>query len=102
MSIEKRWINPTADGGHVSIGRHTDQSEHEIEAIAGKLRQARTGGWLAAMEGSYYGRRNVMLLMVREIGPGDGSWEEALAAFERTRRVATASPKIGDTANDPS
>jgi hypothetical protein len=101
MPGEMRWIILTPDGGHVSIGRHTAPSGDEIEAAAGKLRQAGSGGWLAVMEGSYYGRRKVTLLMVREIVPGDGNWEAAFAAFERTRRVATASPRIGDTANDP-
>jgi hypothetical protein len=34
---EKRWIILTADGWHVSIGRHADPSGDEIEAAAGKL-----------------------------------------------------------------
>ena len=102
MPGEKRWIILTPDGGHVSIGRHTDPSEEEIEAAAGKLRQAGTGGWLAAMEGRYFGRGKMTLLMVREIGPAGGSWERPAAAFERTRRGATALPRISDPTNDPS
>ena len=86
MPVEKRSIILTPDGGHVSIGRHTDPSDDEIEAVAGKLRQAGTGGWLAVMEGNYYGRRNVTLLMVREIVPAGGRWETAVDAFETTRR----------------
>ena len=69
MLGEKRWIILTPDGGQVSIGRHTDPSDDEIEGAAGKLRQAGTGGWFAVMEGGYYGRRKVTLLMVREIVP---------------------------------
>ena len=101
MSVEKRWIILTPGGGHVSIGRHTDPSEAEIETAAGKLRQAGTGGGLAVMEGSYYGRRKVTLLMVREIVPNGGNWETAVAAFERTRQRATAPSGRGDPANDP-
>jgi hypothetical protein len=73
MPGEKRWIILTPDGGHVSIGRQTDPSDDEIEAAAGKLRQAGSGGWLAVMEGAYYGRRKATLLMVREIVPTGGS-----------------------------
>jgi hypothetical protein len=98
MSAEKRWIILTLDGGHVSIGRHTDSSEDEIEAAAGKPRQAGTGGWLAVMEGSYYGQRKVTLLMVREVVPTGGSWETAVATFERTRRRATAPSDRGVSA----
>ena len=102
MPGEKRWIILTPDGGHVSIGRHTDPSDNEIEAVAGKLRQAGTGGWLAVLEGSYYGRRKVTLLMVRQIVPTGGDCETAVAAFERTRREATAPPRICDPTNDSS
>ena len=102
MPGEKRWIILTPDGGHISIGRHTDPSEDEIGAVAGKVRQAGTGGWLAVMEGRYYGRRKVTLLMVREIVPANESWEAAVAAFERGRREATAPPRICEPANDPS
>jgi hypothetical protein len=51
MPGEKRWIILTPDGGQVSIGRHTDPSDDEIEAVAGKLRQAAIRGWLAVTEG---------------------------------------------------
>jgi hypothetical protein len=33
--------------------------------------------------------------------PTGGSWETAVAAFERTRRVATARPRIGERTDDP-
>jgi hypothetical protein len=101
MPGEKRWIILTADGGHVLIGCHTDPSGDEIKAAAGTLRQAGTGGWLSVMEGSYYGRGKVTLLMVREIVPTSGSSETAVSAFERTRRGATAPPRIGEPTNDP-
>jgi hypothetical protein len=96
VSAEKRWIILTPDGGHVSIGRRTDPSDDEIEAAAGKLRQAGSGGWLAVMEGSYYGRRKVTLLMVRAIVPTGGGWETAVAAFEGARQRATTPLGSGD------
>jgi|SRR5580692_9785800 hypothetical protein len=102
MPGEKRWIILTPDGGHVSIGRHTDPSGDEIEAASRKLRQARAGGWLAVMDGTYYGRRKVTVLMVREIAPASGIWETAVAAFERTRQKAIAPPRIGDLSDDAS
>jgi hypothetical protein len=86
MPGEKRWIVLTADGGHVSIGRHTDPSEEELKRAAQQLRAAGTGGWLAVMEGAYYSRGNVTLLMVREIAPTATSWPEAAEAFQRRRR----------------
>jgi hypothetical protein len=79
MPGEKRWIILTPDGGHVSIGRHTDPSDDEIEVVAEKLRQDGTGGWLAVMEDSYYRQRSVTLLMVQEIVPVEENWETAVA-----------------------
>jgi hypothetical protein len=100
MPGEKRWIILTPDSGRVSIGRHTDPSDDEIEAIAGKLRQVGTGRWLAVVEGSYYRRGKVTLLMVREIVPSRGGWGAAVAAFEQTRRGTNAPPRIGNPASD--
>ena len=90
MMNEKRWIVLTPDGGHVSIGRLTDPSDSEIEAVAQKLREAGTGGWLAIMEGKYYGPRNVKLLMVREIARTGITWESAARAFRERRARATS------------
>ena len=101
MPSEKRWIILIPDGGHVSIGRHSDPSDDEIEAVAGKLRHAGTGGWLAVMEGSYYGRGEMTLLMVREIVPAGRSWETAVAAFQRARLRAIAPSRGGDSLNAP-
>jgi hypothetical protein len=97
MPVEKRWIVLMSDGRHVSIGRHTDPSPSELDAIAANLRQAGAGGWLAVMEGTYYGRRSVELLMVRELVPAEATWEEAVRTFRdiRTRAAGTdpASPR---------
>lgn len=91
MPGKKRWIILTSDGGHVSIGRHTDPSEDEIGAAVQKLREAGAGGWLAVMDGTYYGRGKVALLNVRELVPvAAGGWDDAVAAFQRRRVNATA------------
>jgi hypothetical protein len=76
-------------------------SEDEIEAAAGKLRQAGIGGWFAVMDGSYFGRRRATLHMVREIVPIGGRWERAVAAFKRARRETTAPPRLDDPITDP-
>ena len=85
----------TPDGGHVSVGRHTDPSEEELEAVASKLRSAGTGGWLAVMEGAYYGRGVVTLLNVREIVQAALSWDDAVAAFQRRRLNMKAETGVG-------
>ena len=95
MRGEKRWIILTADGGHVSVGRHTDPSGEEVEAVASKLRTAGTGGWLAVMEGAYYGRGVVTLLNVREIVPAAISWDDAVAAFQRRRLNTKTETGVG-------
>lgn len=98
MPAEKRWIILTPDGGHVSIGRHTDPSEDEIRAVAQKLREAGTGGWLAVMEGAYYSRNRVTLLMVREIVPSGKIWDAVVASFDSRRRRSNAA----DSGPEPS
>jgi hypothetical protein len=95
MPGEKRWIVLTPDGAHMSVGRHTDPSDDEIQIVAQKLRAAGTGGWLAVMEGVYYGRGKVTLLMVREIVPAGRSWDEAAAAFQRRRREVNRPDQAG-------
>jgi hypothetical protein len=93
MPVEKRWIILTPDGGHVSVGRHTDPADAEIEAAVQRLREAGIGGWLAVMEGTYYGRGSVTLLLVREIAQAARPWQDAVAAFQRRRRDRPASDR---------
>jgi hypothetical protein len=89
MSEEKRWIVLADDGRHVTIGRHTDPSEEEIEGAAKALSATGAGGWLAVTEGRYYsGRPALGVLMVRELAPPKATWDEAVAAFLRLRRDA--------------
>ena len=88
MPGEKRWIILASDGSHVSVGRHTDPSDEELENAAQHLRAADLGGWLAVMEGIYYSKGAVTLLNVREIAQAAVSWNEAVTAFQVRRRRA--------------
>lgn len=88
-SRERRWIVLGEDGRHVTLGRHTDPTAEEIVHAGDSLRAAGLGGWLAVMEGVYYGSRGrVSLMMVRELAPCRASWAEAAAAFMNLRRAA--------------
>ncbi|MDR3529324.1 MAG: hypothetical protein P4L90_02025 [Rhodopila sp.] len=89
MSSEKRWIVLAEDGRHTTLGRHTDPTQEEIERAAVGLKAAGLGGWLAVMEGDYYRSRcRVDLLMVREIAPGQVTWDAAMTAFHGLRAQA--------------
>jgi hypothetical protein len=90
MATERRWIILSEDGRHVTVGRATDPSEAEIQAAGKALRQTGQGGWLAILDGIYYARGAVSLMMVRELAPASASWEEAVAKFEQLRSAAIA------------
>ncbi|WP_439580653.1 hypothetical protein [Elioraea sp.] len=86
-SKEKRWIVLGEDGRHVTLGRHTDPTDAEIAAAEGKLAAQGLGGWLAIMEGDYFGRRpQPALLMVRPLGSPAERFEAAAEAFETARQ----------------
>ncbi|GIX10387.1 hypothetical protein [Elioraea sp.] len=86
-SKEKRWIVLGEDGRHVTLGRHTDPTDAEIAAVQGALAAQGLGGWLAIMEGDYFGRRSPpALLMVRPLGSPAERFEAAVEAFETTRQ----------------
>ncbi len=86
MPRERRWIILADDGRHVTIGRHTDPTEEEIERAGDGLRGTGLGGWVAVLEGGYYRPRDkVSLMMVREIAPARQSWEAAVSAFMALR-----------------
>jgi hypothetical protein len=85
-SKEKRWIVLGEDGRHVTLGRHTDPTETEIAAAQAALAAQGVAGWLAVMEGDYFGRRSQPgLLMVRPLGSLAAPFEAAAAAFEEAR-----------------
>jgi hypothetical protein len=82
---ERRWIVLSEDGRHVTIGRHTDPTEEQLNLAAIELRENSLGGWLAVTEGQYYLRQKLSVMMVRELAPTSTTWEAALAAFNMLR-----------------
>jgi len=86
---ETRWIVLGADGRHVSLGR-SEPSEAEVMAASDALAAQGLSGWLARMQGDYYGRGRVTLEPLRAIGAAhDTDWQAALAALHAARRRAT-------------
>jgi hypothetical protein len=90
---ERRWIVLSHDGRHVTLGRHTDPSEEEISRAAEALRRSGLGGWLAVLEGIYYGRGPVSLMEVRELVPSPIAWQDAARAFQSIRSQSTGLPE---------
>jgi hypothetical protein len=92
-SRERRWIILGDDGRHVTVGRHSDPSEDELDRAADALRANNQGGWLAVTEGRYYSEDQLSVLMVRELASPRAAWEVALAAFQAARHGAVAPTK---------
>ena len=86
---ERRWIILSDDGRHVTIGRHTDPTPDEIARSGDALKAIGSGGWLAVMEGVYYGRRPVRLMQVSMVAPTAVLWDSAVEAFRAIRERAT-------------
>lgn len=92
MTPERRWIILTEDGGHVTVGRHTDPTEEEISRASAQLRGLGVDGWLAILEGNYHAKGSKLTLMkVRELTSGSKSWDAAAKDF-MTRRRRTNAP----------
>jgi hypothetical protein len=87
LVTETRWIVLATDGRHVTLGRHSDPTEEQIQAAESGLKAAGEAGWLAVMKGQYHSRRPVELLMVRPLGAPAETWEAAIGAFEVVRRA---------------
>lgn len=86
---QRRWIVLGQDGRHVALGRAAPPSAEEI-AAAGKAMEAQgLAGWIATLDGDYWGRRRVALAPVKIIGAAAAlDWPGAVAAFEAARREA--------------
>jgi hypothetical protein len=85
---ERRWIILGEDGRHVTIGRHTDPTEDELERAATALSATGQGGWVAVTEGRYYSPDRIEVMMVRELSPTRTPWETAVETFKAARRRA--------------
>jgi len=90
MAGERRWIILCEDGRHVTVGRHADPDDDELARASEQLRSLGIGGWLAVLEGRYYGRAKVSIMMVRELTPTAAPWDTAVRAFLALRKAQTA------------
>jgi hypothetical protein len=65
---QRRWIVLAQDGRHVTLGRAAPPSPEEIGAASDALAAQGLAGWLATLDGDYWGRRRVTITPVRTIG----------------------------------
>lgn len=86
---ERRWAVISNHGDHIWLGRHTDPSLEEVAQASQALASADVPGWLAVVEGSYYGHDPISLLMVRPLF-GTADWDSAVSAFlaKRSARLS--------------
>ncbi|CAH0128639.1 signal recognition particle subunit SRP19/SEC65 family protein [Roseomonas sp. CECT 9278] len=90
---QRRWIVLGQDGRHVTLGRAVSPTAEEIAAASDALSQQGLAGWIATLEGDYWGRGRVTLAPVQIIGtPVALDWSAAVVAFldarQRARRAA--------------
>lgn len=85
---EKRWLVVVQNGDHVTLGRHTDPSEAEIDEVVKQLENMGTSGWLVVSEGLYYGEGVVSLLNVRCLTKIVGDWALAEENWRAKRNAA--------------
>jgi hypothetical protein len=85
---EKRWLAVTQAGEHVTLGRHTDPTDAELDQIARQLDGLGTAGWLVVSEGGYHGPGPVSLLQVRRLTSLDGDWSMAEERWHAKRSEA--------------
>ena len=89
MPSERRWIILAQDGRHVTLGRAAPPSADEVEAAAAALATQGLAGWLATLDGDYWGRGRVTLAPVQTLGDSASlDWSAAVAAFEAARQRA--------------
>jgi hypothetical protein len=90
---ERRWIVLGQDGRHVTLGRAAPPSAEEIAAASEAMAAQGLAGWLATLDGAYWGRGRVTLAPVQTIGAAATlDWPAAVSAFlearQRARRAA--------------
>ena len=86
---QRRWIVLGQDGRHVTLGRAAPPSAEEIAAASTAMAAQGLAGWLATLDGDYWGRGRVTLAPVQTIGTAAAlDWPAAVAAFDAARRNA--------------
>jgi len=76
------WIVLGTDGRHVSIGRHREPDDEDLQRVSDGLAAAGQQGGLAMLYGDYWASKGVRLDVLRPLtpgGPADSS--VAVAAF---------------------
>lgn len=86
---QRRWIVLGEDGQHVTLGRATPPSAEEITAAGDALARQGLAGWIATLDGDYWGRARVTLAPVQIVGAAAAlDWRAAVMSFEDARRRA--------------
>lgn len=86
---ERRWIVLGQDGRHVTLGRAAPPSAEEMAAASKAMETQGLSGWIATLDGDYWGRGRVTLAPVQIIGATAAlDWPAAVAAFDAARRNA--------------
>jgi len=86
---QRRWIVLGQDGRHVTLGRAAPPFAEEIAASGYALARQGLAGWIATLDGDYWGRGRVTLAPVQIIGAAaELDWSRAVTAFEVARRSA--------------
>lgn len=88
---ERRWavISSAEDCRHIWLGRNSDPTPDELDAIVRQLSASGVTAWLAITEGVYYSSEPMNVMMVRPLA-GDGDWPAACEAFLEKRRATVA------------
>lgn len=86
---QRRWIVLGQDGRHVTLGRAAPPSAEEIAAASTAMEAQGLAGWIATLDGDYWGRRRVTLAPVQIIGAAATlDWPAAVTSFEDARQRA--------------
>jgi hypothetical protein len=86
---QRRWIVLGQDGRHVTLGRAAPPSAEEIAAASKAMEAQGLAGWIATLDGDYWGRGRVTLAPVQIIGAAAAlDWPAAVAAFDGARQRA--------------
>jgi hypothetical protein len=89
---ERRWIVLGQDGRHVTLGRAAPPSAEEIAKASDALQRQGLAGWIALLDGDYWGCGRVTLAPMQPIGAAATlDWPAAVDAFEKARQHARRS-----------
>jgi len=86
---EARWIVITNDGHHAWLGRDSNPTVEELDALTLQLNAKGIVGWVAVLKGDYWARRSALeIILVRLLTEQAGDWESALQSWRGRRENA--------------